>query len=118
MRPRRFRPAILPLLVALPLTFGLAACKNEGDAKPKSGEATGAATKSYDTKGVIKSFGPDKKFANIAHENIPGYMSAMTMSFEAAAPAQLEGLVVGDKVALTFSADGGKHVIKSIKKEP
>ena len=116
MRPRRFRPTFLPLLVVLPLA--LVACKKDGDAVPATGDAAGAAKKSYDTKGVIKSFGPDKKFANIAHENIPGYMSAMTMSFEAASATQLEGLAVGDKVAVTFSADGGKHVIKSIKKEP
>lgn len=104
---------MLPLALA-----GLAACSKDGGAKPSTGEAAGAAAKTYDTKGVVKSFGPDRKFANIAHENIPGYMSAMTMSFEAASPAQLEGIAVGDKVALSFSADGGKHVIKAIKKEP
>jgi Cu/Ag efflux protein CusF len=115
MRPVSFRLAFLALVVALPLAA--VACKKDGEAGAGAAGA-GAATKQYSTKGVVKSFGPDRKFANIAHENIPGYMSAMTMSFEAKSADQLKDLAVGDKVALTFSADGGKHVLTAIKKEP
>ena len=116
--PRVRLLSVLPLVALVLAVGGLSGCKKDGEAAPSTGTAAGAATKSYDTKGVVKSFGPDKKFANIAHENIPGYMAAMTMSFEAGAPGQLDGLAVGDKVALTFSAEGSKHLIKSIKKEP
>lgn len=74
--------------------------------------------KTYATRGAIKSFGPDKRFVNIAHEAIPGYMAAMTMSFEPKTASQLDGVAAGDKVAFSFSDDGGHRVITTITKEP
>ena len=76
-----------------------------------------AESKTYSTKGVVKSFSPDRKIVNIRHDDIPGYMSAMTMSFEAKSPAQVEGLAAGDKVAFSFSDDDGRRVITELKKE-
>lgn len=77
-----------------------------------------ADTKSYDTRGVIKSFGPERSFVRITHEAIPGYMAAMTMPFEPKTPAQLAGLAVGDRVRFTFvETDDGRLVIRTIAKE-
>lgn len=115
---RRVRAGVLlvtSLLCAAALSAS--ACKKE-DGHPPTGETAAADAKSYATKGVIKSFGADRKTVNIAHENIPGYMSAMTMTFDAGGPAQLEGLAEGDKVDFTFSPAGGKHVLSAIKKAP
>ena len=77
-----------------------------------------AQTKTYATRGTLKSFGPDKKFVNIAHEDIPGYMGAMTMSFEPSGPKQLEGFAVGDKVAFSFTDDDGRRVLVTLAKAP
>lgn len=96
----------LPALASTPLV----AC-SKSDAASEKGAT-------YSAKGVIKSFGPENKFANIAHEEIPGYMAAMTMSFEPASPAQFDGLAAGDKVAFTFKDEGGKRTITEIKKAP
>lgn len=82
----------------------------------KGSAATQAQT--YSTKGTIKSFGPDRKYASIAHENIPGYMAAMTMSFESGSPTMLDGLNAGEKVSFSFKVEGGKHILTAIKKEP
>ena len=103
----------LPLLLALALvpvtsTIVVAGCTRKATAEAKS----------YTTKGQIKSFGPDKKFVNIKHDDIPGYMLSMTMSFEPKAPAQLDGLAAGDKVGFSFTDDDGRRVITEIKKEP
>ena len=65
----------------------------------------------------MQSFGKDRKYVNIAHEDIPGYMMAMTMSFDPRSPSQLDGLNPGDKVKLTFTVDGNKRWIDSIAKE-
>jgi Cu/Ag efflux protein CusF len=69
----------------------------------------------YAAKGVVKSFGPDRAFVNIAHEEIPGYMAAMTMSFEPERPAQLAGLSVGDRVGFRFvETPDARRVLLSI----
>lgn len=103
---------LLPLLVALSAGASLvAACS-------KPAEKTESEAKVYSTRGTLKAFGPDKKYASIAHENIPGYMSAMTMSFEPQNPTQLDGLNAGDKVEFSFKPEGGKHILTAIKKLP
>jgi Cu(I)/Ag(I) efflux system periplasmic protein CusF len=104
---------IFATIVTLSLPFTVAALSS-GCGKSASTEAQ----KTYTTKGTIKSFGPDRKLVNIAHEAIPGYMSAMTMSFEPKTPDLVNGLAAGDKVTFTFAADGGKHVITAISKAP
>jgi len=42
---------------------------------------------------------------NIATKRIPGYMAAMTMSFEAGSPGQLEGFAAGDKITFSFRSE-------------
>lgn len=70
---------------------------------------------SYDARGVIKSFGPGRAYVNIAHEAIPGFMPAMTMSFEpGSAGAALDGLTVGDAVAFSFTVEDDRYVLTKI----
>jgi len=72
----------------------------------------------YDARGVVRSFGPSRAYVNIAHEDIPGYMKAMTMSFEPRTPSQLDGLAVGDHVVFRFTDQGdGRRLIDSIRKQ-
>lgn len=108
--------AVVRLALITVLSLGAAAlvtgCGKGGDAP------AGAAATTYSTKGTIKNFGPDKKFVSIAHETIPNYMAAMTMTFEPKTPTQLDGLSAGDKVEFSFDDVNGKRVISSIKKAP
>ena len=76
-----------------------------------------AKDETYRTHGVVQSFGKDKKYVNIAHEDIAGYMMAMTMSFDPRTPAQLDGLTAGDKVKVTFTVSGDKRWIDAIAKD-
>jgi len=81
---------------------------------PSVAQASGSET--YSTRGVVKSFGEGRKYVNIAHEKIPGYMEAMTMSFEPRTPEQLAGLDVGDRVSFTFtSTEDGRRVLNAIE---
>jgi Cu/Ag efflux protein CusF len=76
-----------------------------------------SAPASYSTRGTIKSFGPDRKYVNILHETIPGFMESMTMSFEPSAPGQLDGINESDRVEFSFiDNENGRRVIQSIKK--
>jgi Cu/Ag efflux protein CusF len=73
---------------------------------------------SYSTRGIVRSFAEDRRSVSIAHEAIPGFMGAMTMSFEAASPAQLSGLVAGDPVRFTFRVTSdGRRILVSIAKD-
>lgn len=76
-----------------------------------------SAAEKYTTKGTVQSFGKDRKYVNIAHEDIPGYMMAMTMSFDPRSASQLDGFHPGDKVKVSFTVDGNKRWIDSISKE-
>lgn len=73
----------------------------------------------YSTRGVIRSVADDRRSVRIAHEAIPGFMNAMTMTFLARDPAQLQGLGPNDRVTLRFTATPeGQLVIDSIARAP
>jgi Cu/Ag efflux protein CusF len=81
-------------------------------------EHVAAADERYASHGTVKSFGPKRAFVNIAHEKIPGYMEAMTMSFEPRSEAQLSAIDVGARVAFSFVATSdGRRVLDQITKE-
>ncbi len=54
---------------------------------------------SYQAFGLIKELEADGKTVRIKHEEIPGYMQAMTMPFEVRDSKELRGLKAGDVVA-------------------
>ncbi|WP_394821576.1 copper-binding protein [Pendulispora albinea] len=84
--------------------------------RPAVAHACGSET--YSARGVVRSFGADKKYVNIAHEKIEGYMAAMTMSFEPRNPQQLAGLNVGDSVSFRFTAtEDGRRLLDAIEKK-
>ncbi len=77
-----------------------------------------AADPQFKAHGVVRSFGAKRAYVNIAHEKIPGYMDAMTMSFEPRRPEQLDGLDVGAKVTFTFTAtEDGHRVLDAIARD-
>ena len=83
---------------------------HEGHGESMDSEGT------HSTTGEIRQIGDDGR-VDIAHEEIEGYMPAMTMPFFGE-PAQLEGLSVGDRVSFSFTVEeGGKHVLSSITKQ-
>ena len=63
----------------------------------------------YQVKGVVREVMPEKKSVTISHEEIPGYMDAMTMDFSVTNAAELAGLRPGDVVdfRMTVTADDG-----------
>ena len=77
-----------------------------------------AQARSYATHGIIRSFGPGRALVDIAHEAIPGFMAAMTMTFEPRTRSQLDGLAEGDRVSFTFRSDSDGHLrLDVIRKE-
>ncbi|MEY2407969.1 MAG: hypothetical protein QOF48_639 [Verrucomicrobiota bacterium] len=77
----------------------------------------GKTPKVYDVKGVVRDIMPGKKLVTIAHENIPGYMVAMTMDFAVTNLAELNGLNPGDDITFRMVVtkdDGWIHAIKKL----
>lgn len=73
-----------------------------------------AETETYRTRGTVKHIAPDRTRLRIHHDEIPGFMKAMTMAFDASS-ALLVGIAEGDRVAFTFEArDDGSMVVVEI----
>jgi protein SCO1/2 len=67
--------------------------------------------------GVVREVHPDEKQAVIEHEDIPGLMSAMTMSFDVPDPAVLAKLVPGEKVLFELEATPESFRIVGVRAE-
>jgi Cu/Ag efflux protein CusF len=84
-------------LVGMLLTFCLcfAACER------KVGAPTGE-TKRYELKGKVVEVEQEKKRLKVAHEEIKGFMAAMTMWFPVKDDANFSQAAVGDSITATL----------------
>src|SRR3954467_13176653 len=57
----------------------------------------------FQVKGVVKKLDANGKTIEIRHQEIPDYMPAMTMPFEAKNPKELSGLKAGDAVSFRLT---------------
>jgi protein SCO1/2 len=71
----------------------------------------------FDAKGVVTGVEPAARQLSVDHEAIPGLMPAMTMNFDVADPALLEGLAPGQHIRFRISFDDGVYRIVAIEKE-
>src|SRR5260370_40727519 len=98
-----FRWQNLVLLAAAALLSATVSCTQENSlgANPDGSPAATAGTNqhTYQVKGVIKELKPDGKTVEIRHEEVPGYMPAMTMLFETRGPTELTALQPGAAVS-------------------
>lgn len=69
----------------------------------RGGDSPQAET--YQTKGVIRSVKTNENSVVIAHEEIPGYMEAMTMPFSVKDPKEISGLKPGDTVTFRLNVN-------------
>jgi protein SCO1 len=86
--------------------------------KPAS---AGTNTQIFQVKGVVVAVTPAEKIIRIRHEEIPGYMDAMTMPFEVKDTNELAGVSAGDTVAfrmLVTDTDGWIDQIKKLEVDP
>jgi Cu/Ag efflux protein CusF len=68
--------------------------------------------------GVVEQLNPENDQVRINHEEIVGYMPAMTMNFRVANRQLLAGLEPGDKVEFVLQYNAGTELITAIKKRP
>lgn len=78
--------------------------------------ATGTNPTIYQVKGVIKELFPERKKVLIDHEDIPGYMEAMTMMLDVREDKELQGLQAGDSITFRMLVTEDDGWIDQLKK--
>ena len=64
--------------------------------------AAAAGPREYRSEGVVRAVLPEMNVVVITHEEITGYMPAMTMGFRATSPKVYETVQIGDAVHFTL----------------
>jgi len=82
---------------ALAAALGAASACRKAEA-PKPAAAAAGAEKPYPLKGVVVSVDAAAAKVIVRHEEVPGYMDAMTMPFNVAEPKMLAELHPGDEI--------------------
>jgi len=94
-------PRLLPLVFAL---VALVGCRTD---------------QTFDVQGRIVGFGQDGRTVIVAHEDIPGFMDAMTMPFKTKDGERVpDSLSVGDAVAFRLVVGGTASFIEALHRIP
>ena len=110
------------LFVSLVLLVASCGQKSE-TTSPKQADVTkttAVSTQIFQVKGVVESVTLAEKTVRIRHEDIPGYMGAMTMPFEVRDTNELAGVNAGDAVTfrmIVTETDGWIDQIKKLQGE-
>jgi Cu/Ag efflux protein CusF len=75
-----------------------------------------AGPREYRSEGVVRAVLPDINVVVITHEEIPGYMPAMTMGFRATSPKIYEAVQIGDAVRFTLRGTPPNLAIEAVEK--
>lgn len=78
--------------------------------------SSGSAVRTFEVRGVILELQPQEKTVRIRHEEIPGYMAAMTMPFTVRETNELAGLEAGDTVVFRLNVTENDGWIDRIRK--
>jgi Cu/Ag efflux protein CusF len=102
---------VMASLASLMFILLLAGC-----APSKTQDAAGSA-KQYQMRGEIMSLDPGGHVATIKHDEIKGFMGAMTMGYPIKDPAEFSKLTVGEPITATVFVSGDDMWVGNIKKD-
>jgi protein SCO1 len=108
------------LLLILVLT-AVSCGKAPEAASTSTGTVQSTNQRTFEVKGIIKSIKPSQKEIEIKHEEIPGYMPAMTMPFDVRDANELTGLQPGQTVSFRLNVtetDGWIDHIHPVAAQP
>lgn len=93
---------LITLIISL-LILGVTACRKDTSNQ-----------KRYDLKGKVLTIEKDKHLVTVAHEEVKGYMPAMTMPFTLRDDWAFEVLTSGDQITATLVVDGTDFWLEDI----
>src|SRR6266480_4170351 len=109
---------VLTALTVASMIGGLVSCaeKSSGEKPVPAARGSQTSTQVFSVKGVVKELKPDGRTIVIKHEEIPNYMAAMTMPFEARNTNDLAGLKPGEFVGVPRLERHGhrRHIIRDL----
>ena len=79
--------------------------------------ACGSA-KQGEGEGVVRGVDPVAHRVTLEHGDVPGLMKSMTMDYDVADAALLDGLASGEAVRFTLREDGGRYTVVAIEEKP
>jgi Cu/Ag efflux protein CusF len=105
------------ILVTFIIAMGMVACGADEappaeESAPASEAESQTAPQHYESRGVVEAIDVGAGQVTLAHEDIAGFMNAMTMAFDVNPPSLLDDLVVGMEVefSLVVEADGTYYI--------
>ena len=102
------------LVIALSLLTLVLASSCRAERPPQHNR--GVDKKSYQGIGIVESFDSHKGIVQIKHEEIKGYMEAMSMSFRVREKSLLSSINNGDQVEFTLEDTAGIVVLTELRK--
>ncbi len=108
----------LPLVTAVAFVFAVSCTRESAtiSADVRSAAPARTNTQVFQVKGTVIELKLDEKTVRIKHEEIPGYMPAMTMPFEVKDAKELDQLEAGDTVAFRMIVTDNDAWIDQVKK--
>ena len=108
---RRTGPApSIPAVALLILLLGAGGCSRRSD-------GPGAApVREYPIRGIVRGIDRAASRVTVEHEDVPGFMPAMTMPFNLREAAELGGVAVGEAVRFRFRINGETSWIEGIQR--
>jgi protein SCO1/2 len=100
----------LPYIFAI-FALTLAGCKP--DSHPSAAEDS--MVKTFEVQGILREVSPDHRTATIQHQQITGYMPAMTMPFNVKVPQELDGIEIGADIIFKLVVSTNEHWIEDIR---
>ncbi len=76
-----------------------------------------AVPRTWTVRGVVRAVLPQANVVILTHEDVPGYMTSMTMGFPVKDPKLAEGLDIGETVRFTLTGVPPDLVITAITRE-
>lgn len=80
------------------------------------GQQAGEAGQTYEARGVVRGFSPDRSTIEIQHEDIPKFMPSMTMPFVPRDRKEIAGLKPGDAISFRLMVTQKDFWIDTVKK--
>ena len=103
---------LLAVLSVLLIFFVLISCGKQQEPK----ETSEVIAKTYDAVGQVVSIDLDNSTVTIAHQDIPDFMSAMTMGYQIKDTTLLQGIQPQDSVQFELTVSGDEMWISNITK--
>lgn len=103
-------------IAGIGLLVAAAGCRPASDTRPGPATAKAEPRHVHSTTGLVREIAVDRRSAVIRHEEIPGYMPAMTMELTVRETNELAGIGPGDTIAFRLLATDETHWIDRIRR--